>query len=435
MNKSVYVLIAVAFSYCAIASELPTATPEDVGMSGERLQKVSDFMEREIDAELSTGMVTMVARYGKIVHFAATGKYGLDNDKAIEKDTIFRIYSMTKPITTVAAMMLYEEGHFQLDDPVSKFLPEFADQHVLKDGERMPVQSEMTIEQLMIHTAGLSYDFNPQDAVDASYRESQLRYAQDLDEFVSILGQLPLRYEPGTKYHYSFATDVLGAIIERISGSPLDEFFQQRIFDPLEMDDTFFNVPDAKLDRVATLHVWNAEDSKMILMPDNTGRPIREQGITFFSGGGGLFSTAMDYMVFCEMLRRGGTFNGVRILGPKTVQFMAMNHLKDEVIANLEPPADLYHGQYFGLGFGVMVNPGVSEVITSKGELSWGGAADTKFLIDPQEEIVGISMSQLLLYPRDSRYPFKVAIYQSLTELNRERRRGGAKGKGRHQPQ
>jgi len=399
------------------ASELPMTTPEDVGFSSQRLELISEFTRRNIEEKKHVGIVTMVARHGKIVHFDSVGKYGLDNDKPMGKDTLFRIYSMTKPIVTVAAMMLYEEGRFHLNDPVSKYLPEFKAQKVWVDGAVVPVQSEMTIEQLMSHTSGLTYDYDFLEEVDASYQEVDLRRARDLDQFVARLGSLPLRYEPGTRFHYSFSTDMLGAVIERISGQTLDDFLHERIFKPLEMDDTFFNVPDEKIERMASSHYWDAENETIALSRKEDVLPV--QGVTLFSGGGGLVSTAMDYMVFCEMLRNGGSYNGVRILGPKTVWFMRINHLSDEVAAKVTPD-QLYDGHLFGLGFAVVVEPGQDHVISSKGEYYWSGAADTKFWIDPVEDIVTILMTQLLSKPWETRYEMKVATYQALTDINED---------------
>ena len=285
------------------AAEMSIATPEDVGFSSERLGEITAYSRREVDQGRLVGVVTMVSRRGKIVHFDAVGNYGLDNDKPIDKDALFRIYSMTKPITTVAMMMLYEEGKFQLGDPVSKHLPEFAEQKILRDGELVAPASPMTIEQLMSHSAGLSYGFGNDNAADKAYQDADVWGSRDLAELVNRLSTAPLRFEPGSRYHYSIATDVLGAMVERLSGLTLDAFFRKRIFLPLGMQDTFFNVPEDKLHRLATNHDWNADEDRMAVVPAERGRP--PTGVTLFSGGGGLISTAMDYMVFCEMLRSG----------------------------------------------------------------------------------------------------------------------------------
>ncbi|MDH4111002.1 MAG: beta-lactamase family protein [Gammaproteobacteria bacterium] len=417
MNRILIALLVLA-SLGARAEDLPIVEPESVGFSAERLGKITEFTAQNVAEGRHVGIVTMVARHGQVVHFEAVGRYGLDNGRSLEKDSLFRIYSMTKPITTVAMMMLYEEGRFQLGDPVSKYLPEFADIMVYREGGAVPSAAPMTIEQLMTHTAGLTYGSVDEHPVEIAYAEAKLFESADLDEFVDRLAALPLRFEPGTRYHYSVATDVLGAIVERISGRTLDEFFRERIFEPLGMRDTFFNVPDDKLDRLASNHYWDAEADAIALMPPEYGRP--PQGVTLFSGGGGLVSTAMDYMVFCEMLRRGGTYNGARLLGPKTIQYMTTNHLTDAVRnegATEFPAYHLYPGQSFGLGFGVITDPGQSQVISSAGEYSWGGAADTKFWIDPEEDLVAILMTQLMRAPWETRYQMKVATYQALETL------------------
>lgn len=412
-------LLAALVAAGELAAEvLPRVDPQVVGMSAERLEKINEFVQRNIDEGKHAGMVTMVARQGKIVHFEAAGRYGIDNDKPLATDTLFRIYSMTKPVTSVAIMMLYEEGALQMGDPVSRFLPALADRQVYRDGERVPAQSGITIEQLLTHTAGLSYGFEPGDPVDELYRQAGLFESADMDEFIARLSSLPLRSQPGSRYFYSVATDVLGAVVEKISGKSLDEFFRERIFAPLQMRDTFFNVPQDKLGRLATLHRWDPDSEALALLPEEQRRlPV---GLTLFSGGGGLVSTAMDYMIFCEMLRAGGSYAGVRILGPKTVQYMTMNHLPEAVRnagADEFPNSHLYPGQYFGLGFGVILQPGFSQVISSRGEYSWGGAADTKFWVDPEEDLVAILMTQLLQSPWPTRYQMKVATYQALEEL------------------
>jgi CubicO group peptidase (beta-lactamase class C family) len=417
----VFVLTAVALlAGIAQASEVPRVAPEKVGFSTERLSKITEFTHRNVVEGKHAGYVTMVARHGKIVHFEAVGRYGIDNDKPMDRNALFRIFSMTKPVTAVAMMMLYEEGAFQMNDPVSKYLPQLADFKLYTDGGLSEETYSPTIEQLFTHTAGLTHGWRAEtQPVDALYRDADLYSSADLDEFIERLSTLPLMFEPGTRYHYAVGYDVLGAIIEKISGQSLDEFFRERIFAPLEMDDTFFSVPADKLHRLTSNHYWDRQEGALKLLPEDRQRP--DTDVTFFSGGGGLVSTAMDYMVFCEMLRRGGTFDGVRILGPKTIQYMTMNHLPPDVRdngANEFPESHLYKGQYYGLGFGVMLEPGISEVVSSKGEYSWGGIADTKFWIDPEEDLVAILMTQVMGPAWETRYQMKVATYQALEKLN-----------------
>ena len=402
------------------AAEISIVEPETVGFSTDRLGKVTEFVDREIADGNLVGTVTLVARHGRIVHFEAAGRYGLEDDRPMDTDALFRIFSMTKPITTVAAMILYEEGAFHLGDPVAKYIPELADMQLLIDGEPVPLQSQMTIEQLMTHTAGLTNGWHIEHPVEQAYLDAALRQSPDLNAFIDKLATLPLRFEPGTRYHYSVATDVLGALVERLSGQTLEQFFQTRIFDPLEMYDTFFNVPNDKTPRIAGGHLWNAEQQAMAPLPAGLLPP--PSGVTLFSGGGGLISTAHDYWRFCEMLRRGGSLDGVRILGPKTVQAMTMARLTPEVRDNgaTEYPAShLYPGQSFGLGAGVITDPAQAGVSSSKGEYSWGGIANTKFWIDPEEDLVVVFMAQVLGTPHSDRHRFdlKVATYQALTEL------------------
>ena len=402
------------------AADVDIVEPETVGFSTDRLGKVTGFVDREIADGNLVGTVTLVARHGRIVHFEAAGRYGLEDDRPMDTDALFRIFSMTKPITTVAAMILYEEGAFHLGDPVAKYIPELADMQLLIDGEPVPLQSQMTIEQLMTHTAGLTNGWHIEHPVERAYRDAALRQSADLTVFIEKLATLPLRFEPGTRYHYSVAADVLGALVELLSGQTLEQFFQTRIFDPLEMYDTFFNVPNDKTPRIAGGHLWNAEQQAMAPLPAGLLPP--PSGVTLFSGGGGLISTAHDYWRFCEMLRRGGSLDGVRILGPKTVQAMTMARLTPEVRDNgaTEYPAShLYPGQSFGLGAGVITDPAQAGVSSSKGEYSWGGIANTKFWIDPEEELVVVFMAQVLGTPHSDRHRFdlKVATYQALMEL------------------
>jgi CubicO group peptidase (beta-lactamase class C family) len=276
----------------------------------------------------------------------------------------------------------------------------------------------------MTHTAGLTYGWASDHPVELAYQESALQYSENLDAFLTKLGKLPLRFTPGERYHYSIATDVLGALVERLSGETLEAFLSTRLFQPLGMDDTFFNVPEDKLDRVVPNHGWNPETNTLGPLPANYQMPI--QGVTLFSGGGGLISSAKDYLIFCEMLRQGGSYGGVRFLGPKTIEFMTMDHLTADVRnkgATEYPAQHLYPGQSFGLGFGVITNPAQTGVISSMGAYSWGGAANTKFWIDPEEDLIAIFMTQVMNAPFGDqlRFDMKVATYQAITELGSQR--------------
>ena len=402
------------------AADINIVEPEAVGFSTDRLAKVTEFVEREIANENLVGTVTLIARHGKVVHFEAAGRYGLEDERPMETDALFRIFSMTKPITTVAAMILYEEGAFHLGDPVAKYVPELANMQLLIDGEPVSPQSPMTIEQLMTHTAGLTNGWHIEHPVERAYRDATLYQSADLHTFIDKLATLPLRFEPGTRYHYSVATEVLGALVERLSGQTLEQFFYTRIFKPLAMHDTFFNVPDDKMPRMAGSHLWNPEQQAMGPLPAGLVPP--PSGITLFSGGAGLISTAQDYWRFCEMLRQGGSLDGARILGPKTVQAMTMARLTPEVRdngASEHPASHLYPGQSFGLGAGVITDPAQAGVVSSKGEYSWGGIANTKFWIDPEEDLVVVFMTQVMGSPHSDRHRFdlKVATYQALSDL------------------
>ena len=413
------VVVVIPFHSISQASELQTSKPEKVSVSAQRLEKI-DAMARQYVADGSySGIVTMLARHGKIIHLNAHGTYGIDNQTPMAADTLFRIYSMTKPITSIAAMMLYEEGKFHMTDPVSKHLPEFAEQKILIDGKLVEPESPMIMRQLFTHTAGLTYGSTLDNPVDHQYKDAQILDSDDLNQFTEKLATLPLRFEPGTRYHYSVSLDVLGAIIERLSGVPLDEFFETRIFQPLGMTDTSFQVSADKRHRLASDQYWDYDNDKIAVVAEDKQRDFDK--VTMFSGGGGLVSTIGDYMKFCQMVLNGGSFNGDSLLGPKTVEFFGSDHLTPEVRAEgvgQYPSADLYPGQSMALGLGVIINPALTPSMSSKGELSWGGIAGTKFWIDPQEQFIGIAMVQLYGSPWPLRFDFKVAAYQALMQLN-----------------
>jgi len=380
--------VSLLFSSISHAGDLKLSKAEKVGMSAQRLFKLNELGAGYIESGQYSGVVTMVARKGKVVHLNAEGNFSVDNKKPLQTDTLFRIYSMTKPITAVAAMILYEEGKFHLNDPVSKYIPEFSDLKILKE-------------------------------VDAMYRELKPLDREDLNGFLQEVAKIPLRFEPGKRYQYSVSYDVLGAIVERLAEMPLDEFMATRIFQPLGMKDTFFEVPADKLDRLAGDQYWDVKTEKVTDVSAQAQRNFSE--VTLFSGGGGLVSTASDYMRFAQMILNKGSYKGERILGPKTVEFMSENQMTNEVreegVGEFEN-SDLHAGQNMSLGFGVVTKPALMPATSSKGELSWSGAAGTKFWIDPQEEIIGIAMVQQYLTPWPLRFDMKVATYQAVTILN-----------------
>lgn len=404
------------------AKDVASSKASREGMSSERLERITTLAEKYVADQRVPGMITMVARNGKIVHFEATGQRGLNDKRPLEKDALFRIYSMSKPITAVALMMLYEEGKFRLTDPVHNYIPELKDLMVYNpDGDPTPAKSAVTMQQLLTHTAGFSYGFNPQDPVDQQYLAAKIFEAKSLDEFAAKIAALPLQFEPGSKWHYSVASDLVGLAVERISGVPFAEFLDDRIFTPLGMDDTFFNVPADKQDRFLPNHGWDPKGNRYVDVTQRTDARGNYKTGTLSSGGGGLVSSTMDYMRFCEMLRNGGTYNGARILSPKTIEYMTLNHLPAAIDASGSGEAPTLgalgsNGVGFGLGFSVVTDPAAAGTISSVGEYAWGGAAGTIFWIDPEEEIVTIAMIQLMASPWPLRADMKATTYQAITE-------------------
>ena len=417
-------VLAITMVVPASAKQLSEVKPNRQGMSAERLQRVTDMAQRYVDEGRFAGMITLIARRGEIVHFEATGNKGVDDDRALEKDDLFRIYSMTKPITAAAIMQLYEQGKWHLSDPVSKYIPELKGLEVLtEDGGREPVRSEMTMQQLLTHTTGLSYGFNPKgDPVDQLYVDAQLFGAQSHDDFVARVAKLPLKFHPGDQWHYSIAVDITGIVVERLSGMRFDKYLEENIFKPLGMTDTFFGVPEAKRDRFLPNHYINPENGQLARIPDDQFSGLASYiDPKVYSGGGGLVSSTMDYLRFAEAMRNGGELNGVRILAPKTVQYMTQNHLDASIVAggNGEQPTlgGRLNGFGFGLGFGLVTDTSAGGVMGSVGEFNWGGAAGTVFWIDPVEELVVIGMVQLMGSPHPFRSDLKVATYQAIDEL------------------
>jgi len=406
-------LLILLLSSFASAQRLPMATPEDAGMSSERLDRINPLMQKYVDEGKLAGVLTMVARKGKIVHLKMVGKRDVANDKPLTEDTIFRIYSMSKPITSVAMMMLYEDGLFRLDAPVSKFIPEFKDLKVFKnktkDGlELDDLEEEMTIRHLLTHTSGLVYGWGGRP-VDTMYTEAKIfEKGSTLKQMVQKLAKIPLVFQPGSKWEYSVSVDVLGYLVEVISGIPFGQFLSERIFQPLGMVDTGFEIPKSKRDRFAALYHPNEETGKIEVVKES---PLGDGDYKFFpSGGGGLVSTADDYMRFCQMMLNGGELNGVRILGRKTVELIRSNHLPDGV--------HMWGGDAmgFGLGFSVVLDGPKTGSLNSEGTYEWGGAAATKFWIDPEEKLIAVLMTQLMGNPYPFHEEFRVLTYSSITE-------------------
>ena len=394
------VLISFFLVVAAAAQDLPSAKPEMVGLSSERLERIGTSVQRSIDDKRVAGAVTLVVRHGKVAWFKSQGMMDREAGKAMRPDAMFRICSMSKPITSVAVMILYEEGKFLLDDPVSKYLPEFKNPKVLvkpASGEpySIPASREITIRDLLRHTSGLTYNWNSD--LGAMYEKAEvasglLQYDGTIGDSVKRLAGLPLLFNPGDRFEYSLGVDVLGRLVEVVSGMPLDEFFRTRIFEPLGMKDTYFYPPENKLDRLATAYTYYA-DKGLNRFPDT---PIREGTFVYsadypsrgpkklFSGGAGLVSTAMDYARFCQMMLDNGMPGGTRLLSRKTVELMTQDSL-----GKISPDRG------FGLGFGIEGVKGPLSDLGSVGEYNWGGFFYTGFTIDPKEQMIVIFMAQL----------------------------------------
>tara|TARA_Y100001934_G_scaffold67181_1_gene83371 strand:+ start:4609 stop:5835 length:1227 start_codon:yes stop_codon:yes gene_type:complete len=403
-------------------------TPEAVGLSGDRLQRITPWMADYVASGKLPGCLTAVMRRGKLAYLAHTGMADPDIGRPVDEETVFRIYSMTKPIVSAAAMTFFEEGRFQLDDPVARFLPEFADTPVWVDGEGGDMRTEppaepMKIWHLLTHTAGLVYGARNDTPVGALCRASGIDFSSrnggDLAETVRKLAEIPLRWQPGTRWEYSVATDVLGRLVEVLAGQPLDEVVQARIFDPLGMSDSGFQVRSEQLPRFAAL--YTAKEGGIVRDDGSDDTASHARDVTLFSGGGGLVSTAADYLRFAEMIRRKGVFGDTRILGRRTVELMAMNHLPNNSdMAGMGTPVHSetsYEGIGFGLGFSVVLDPATAKAACSPGELAWGGAASTAFWIDPVEEISVVFLTQLM---PSSTYPIRrelrSLVYQAIID-------------------
>jgi CubicO group peptidase (beta-lactamase class C family) len=396
------------------ARDLATAKPEDAGMSTERLKRLSAAMQKVIDDKRLAGITTMIARHGKIVHFETFGSQNLETKTPMAKDTIFRIYSMTKPITGVALMMLYEEGKFRLSDPVEKYIPEWKGMKVASGygteaPQTEPANHPMTIRELMSHTGGLSYGIFSESQVDKMYRDAGVLDSNStLKDMIGKLAKIPLRQQPGTKWHYSVSVDVQGYLVEVLSGMTFDQFLQTRLFGPLEMKDTAFYVPADKAKRFAQVYNYD-ENGALVAREGFSGGANYLEMPKFHGGGGGLVSTTMDYMRFCQMLLNGGELDGVRILSPTTIKLMASNQLP-KAIPEMAP------GTGFGLDFAVVHDP-VEAGSYSKGEYYWGGAAGTWFWIDPVEDLVFVGMIQQFGDKRpDLRPVSKQLTYQAILD-------------------
>lgn len=396
-----------------------TVSPESVGLSSARLKRVDQVMQKYVDQGKLPGVLSLVARRGQVAHLSKVGWMDVEAQKPIAFDALFRIYSMTKPLTSVAVMMLYEEGRFFLSDPVAKYIPEFKDLKVFvretETGvELANLQRPITIHHLLTHTGGLSYGFDPNDYVDKQIQKHVWqRHNEDLDitleEFVRRIAMCPLRTQPGTEFFYSLSVDVLGYLVQVVAGQPFDAFLQDRILGPLGMVDTAFDVPASKLDRFAVNYRPDAEKGLAVFDAPATSRFARPTRCP--AGGMGLVSTLGDYYRFAQMLYNKGELDGQRLLGRKTVELMTSNHLRDGVYRDGNPALG------FGLGFGITLDVERTQTLGSAGAYGWGGAATTRFSIDPQEELVHIEMTQLM---NNESVPvldeMQVAVYQAIVD-------------------
>jgi len=413
-------------SVAARADELPQTRPEEVGISPAKLARAESVVQELLDKREFAGAVTVVACKGKVVEWKAAGLMDIDKSRPMQTDAIFRIYSMTKPITTVAAMMLWEEGKFQLDDPVSKYIPEFKELRVYKGpgDETEPARREITIRDLMRHTSGLTYGAFGNTHVDQLYKKNRLLdKSMPLSEFITRLTAIPLQYQPGTRFHYSVSTDVLGRLVEVVSGKPLDVYFAERIFKPLDMVDSGFYVPATKVERFTTNYGPAEKGLKVIDDPTKSGYLKNPK---FFSGGGGLVSTARDYTRFCQMLLNGGELQGTRLLKAETVADMTRNQLPPEALPLTMPSGNMTDkGLGFGLGFGVRMAPNPADPTAVVGEYYWGGAASTGFTICPQNRTVVIALTQYMPFTPKLSEAFKRAV-NAAVESNGTRRAAAA---------
>ncbi len=405
------------------------AEPEDVNMSSARLRNVTNLVQRYIDDQRLPGALSLVARGGKIVHLETYGLMDVERQKPVQLDTIFRFYSMTKPIASVGLMMLYEEGRFQLEDPASRFIPELkhlkvitggtADNHQVREPER-----EMSIRDLLTHMSGLVAR-DTSSPVGELYRRAGLKGGDSdflLADLPRRLAGIPLQVEPGTQWIYGISTDLVGLLCEVISGVPFDRFLQERVLAPLGMEDTAFSVADSKLDRFAALYAPVAKPAPGTSRYRNVDDPQLSgyRSRTYISGAGGIVSTAADYYRFCRMLLNRGELDGVRILGPRTLELMTLNHLpggKDLASVGQLAGETSREGIGFGLGFAMLLDPAVAQITGTPGEYYWGGAASTAFFVNPAEDLIMLFLTQLR---PSSTYPIRrelrSTIYAALTD-------------------
>ncbi len=422
----------------AFGADLEKVAPEQAGLSSARLGQIAGAVKPYIDNKQLAGAVIGVARDNKLVYLESFGAMDIDSGRTMREDTIFRIASMTKPVTSVAVMMLYEEGEFLLTDPISKLIPEFKEPQVLvlndpADPEAghstVPAKREITILDLLTHTSGISYRFWDMAPIAGIYEAAGISDGLEptpgtIGEMVKKLAKLPLIHQPGEAYAYGLNTDVLGYVVELASGMPLDRFFEERILAPLKMKDTQFFVSDAQRDRMSRLYIPGEQGGIVVASdaPIHWGQLVFSADVpysktrSFFSGGAGLTSTAGDYLRLTQMFLNGGQLDGVRILSPKSVELMSSNHIGDLSVWEVYAPAAIGNlGDKFGLGFGIKSESAQNE-LGSVGEFMWAGIYNTRFWIDPEEQLSIVMMSQLIPRVPDIEAKVHAAVYQAITD-------------------
>ncbi len=424
--KSITIVLLTAFLASPLFSQyagpingsksvLEKAAPESVGIAPDRLKRLDEQMHAFVDNGQISAVQTAIMRRGKLVHFNSYGHQDIDSKKKIQENSIWRIYSMTKPIVSVGLMMLYEEGKFQLNDPLYQYIPELKDMKVHTGGRTTaPAKNPIRVVDILRHSSGFGYGWGPDTYVDSLYKSVNRWALKNNAEFVKSLSELPLYYEPGTGWRYSVSTDVCGYLVEVLSGQPLDEFLKERIFEPLQMTDTHFEVPAEKVDRFVSNYTTTKDGTLKLI--DHPAKSRYTKTVTMFSGGGGLVSTTNDYLLFSQMLLNGGELNGHRLLSPKTIELMTKSHTNGISHAGgpIALPGD---GNHFGLGFSVVTDLAGTARTGSEGTFGWGGAAGTFFRIDPKEELIYVMMIQLMPYSHlQAREKFQTMVYQAIVE-------------------
>jgi CubicO group peptidase (beta-lactamase class C family) len=401
---------------------LRTVIPETVGLASDRLKRISRAMQAHVDRGKLPGLITMVARRGQLAHAKCFGWMDVESDKPMRFDAIFRLRSMTKPVTSVAVMMLYEEGLFQLSDPVSRFIPEFHGSRVFagtSEGAMKLVDAErdITIGDLLAFLSGLAEGYGEDQPLKVPYEAAELSGKDiTLAERVERLAGLPLLHQPGKAWRYGYSYDVLARLVEGLSGKPFADFLHQKLFEPLGMLDTGFYIPKEKASQLTAAYGYSDTGKLVVVDSPETSPLLAPPALT--SGSGNLLSTATDYMRFAQMLLNGGELDGTRLLGRKTVSFMTMNHLPGELLPFRPFPGADFRGYGYGLGFRILTDVAQSQIVGSPGEYCWAGYWSTHFWIDPKEELIGLQMAHVPAYCWPHMIPpdFKVLVYQAIVD-------------------